>query len=90
MNEVINKGSYFKKIQNILKQNYKIIVFLLAVILISFLFIQLYFAYNNNQILKTSIQYDIAKSNSSQNDFQETINQLSQEKNFFGIFGYFR
>ena len=85
MNEVIYKRNYFKKIQNILKQNFKIIVILFVAILTAFLVFQLYFSYKNNQILKTSIQYNIAKSNSSQNDFQEIITQLSQEKNFFGI-----
>ena len=85
MNEILGKESYFNKIQSILKQNYKILIIIVALILFFFGILQFYFLYQNNYILKTSIQYDLAKSSSSNNNLIDVFEKLSLEKNFYGV-----
>ena len=85
MNEIINKESYFYKILAILKQNYKILIFSVILVLVFLGTLQFYFLYQNNHILKTSIKYNSAKSSSSIDNRIEIFNQLSLEKNFYGV-----
>ena len=77
--------NFFKKIQNNFKKNFKIILIFVAIIISTFLLTQVFFYNKNNQILKTSIKFNLAKSYNSQSNFQEIINELSQEKNFYGV-----
>jgi len=85
MNEIINKKNYISIVQNSIKQNFKIILALIFMIILFFAVTQFYFFNKNNQILQTSIKFNLAKTNNSSPDFKEIINQLSQEKNFYGI-----
>ena len=82
MNKAMFLENIFKKIQNNIKNNYKIILTLFVIIISLFLLFQFYFYYKNNQILTTSIKFNLAKSNSLQNDFQEIIPGLV---NFIGL-----
>jgi len=85
MNEVGYIENYFKKIQNNLKQNYKPIVVIILVILSVASLTQFYFYNKNNEILKNSIEFNLAKSSNSQNNFKVIIDKLSQEKGFYGV-----
>ena len=85
MNENIEKESFFKLLQKKIENNLKIISISFFLIIILFLSIQLYFFYENKKILKTSIKYNQVKSIESDVNFYEDINNLSKEKNFFGI-----
>ncbi len=85
MNENIEKESFFKLLQKKIENNLKIISISFFLIIILFLSIQLYFFYENKKILKTSIEYNQVKSIESDVNFYEDINNLSKEKNFFGI-----
>ena len=85
MNENIEKESFFKLLQKKIANNLKIISISFFLIIILFLSIQLYFFYENKKILKTSIKYNQVKSIESDVNFYEDINNLSKEKNFFGI-----
>ena len=85
MNENIEKESFFKLLQKKIENNLKLISISFFLIIILFLSIQLYFFYENKKILKTSIKYNQVKSIESDVNFYEDINNLSKEKNFFGI-----
>ena len=85
MNENIEKESFFKILQKKIENNLKIISISIFLIIIIFISIQLYYFYENKKILKTSIEYNQAKSIESDINFYEAINNLSKEKNFFGI-----
>ena len=85
MDEVKKKENYFIIFQNYLKKNYKFFIYSFIIFISFVLVTQFYFYYKNNQILKASIQYDLINSNNSKNDLIEIIDQLSKEKNFYGI-----
>ena len=62
MNENIEKESFFKILQKKIENNLKIISISIFLIIIIFISIQLYYFYENKKILKTSIEYNQAKS----------------------------
>ena len=84
MDEVKHKENYFKIFQKYLKKNYKFIIFLIVLFLSFILVTQFYFYYKNNQVLNSSIQYNLINSNNSKTDLIDIIDQLSNEKNFYG------
>jgi len=85
MNEVIEKKSFFNRIQDNFKKYFKIYLLLLFIIFIFFASFQFYLFYQNDKLLKTSILYNSTKLNTSNDDFEKIIDNISKEKNFFGI-----
>jgi len=85
MNEILNKQNFLLKIQNITKKNYKLLISLVAILLLSIVITQIYFYYENKQILKTSIIFNEIKSSNVPVDFEKTLNELSKKNNFYSV-----
>jgi len=85
MNDTTKKINFFNKSQIFMKNYYKRILILLSILLAFFIIFQFYVFYTNNQILKTSIEFNFAHSSNSPKDFQELMNQMSGQKNFYGV-----
>tara|TARA_Y100001949_G_scaffold153451_1_gene140409 strand:+ start:1025 stop:1693 length:669 start_codon:yes stop_codon:yes gene_type:complete len=85
MNDTIKKINFFDSSQKFIKNYYKRILILVAILLAFFLIFQIYVVYTNKQILKTSIEFNLARSSNSPSDFQEQMNRLSSQKNFYGV-----
>jgi len=85
MNDTTNKINFFNKFQIFLKNYYKTILILSAIFLALFFIFQFYGLYSKNQLLKTSIEYNLAYSSNSPDDFLEKMQKLSIEKNFYGV-----
>ena len=85
MNDTIKKINFFDSSQKFIKNYYKRILILVAILLAFFLIFQIYVVYTNKQILKTSIEFNLAQSSNSPSDFQEQMNRLSSQKNFYGV-----
>ena len=85
MNNTTKKINFFNKSQVFMKNYYKRILILLGTLLTFFFIFQFYVFYTNNQILKTSIEFNQAQSSNSPRDFQEQMSKLSSQKNFYGV-----
>ena len=85
MNNTIKKINFFDSSQKFIKNYYKRILILVVILLAFFLIFQIYVVYTNKQILKTSIEFNLARSSNSPSDFQEQMNRLSSQKNFYGV-----
>tara|TARA_Y100000741_G_scaffold358470_1_gene337679 strand:+ start:286 stop:978 length:693 start_codon:yes stop_codon:yes gene_type:complete len=85
MNEILENKSFFKNLKTTIEKNLRLLFISIFVIILIVISIQIYFFYENNKILKTSIEYNRAKSISSNNEYLESINNLTKEKNFYGI-----
>ena len=85
MNELINNKNFFAKTLSFLRKKYKFFLILTIILIVIYGILQVYFVNQKNKILTTSINYNNTFFNKSDNDFQENINKLSLEKNFFGI-----
>ena len=81
MNNIDIKNNFI----NLLKEKYKIIIGIVLFILLLLIIIQVYFFYNNKKILDTSIVYNQIKSDLKNNEFKDLLNEISKEKNFYGI-----
>jgi len=85
MNDTTNKINFFNKFQIFFKNNYKKLLMLLIILITFFFIFQLYVYYANNKILKTSIEFNQAKSLNSPKSFQAMMEKLSSQKNFYGV-----
>ena len=85
MNDIIKKINFFDRSQKFIKNYYKRILILVVILSAFFLIFQIYVVYTNKQILKTSIEFNLARSSNSPSDFQEQMNRLSSQKNFYGV-----
>ena len=86
MNEIIAKESLYIRIQNNFKKYFKLYLLVIFIIFIGFVAFQFFLFYQNNKLLKTSIIYNTEKFKTSNNeDFNIVIDNISKEKNFFGI-----
>ena len=85
MNELINNKNFFAKTLSFLRKKYKFFLILTIILIIIYGILQLYFVNQKNKILNTSINYNNTFFNKLDSNFQEDINKLSFEKNFFGI-----
>ena len=85
MNEILEKKSFFKKISENIENNFKLIIFTVLIIFLMVGAFQYYFYHENKKILNSSIEYNLAKSLTSDTKYIESINKLSKEKNFYGI-----
>ena len=81
MNNIDIKNNFI----NQLKEKYKIIIGIVLFIFLLVIIIQVYFFYNNQKILDTSIVYSQIKSDLENNEFTELLNEISKEKNFYGV-----
>ena len=75
-----NQNSLFTNLRRIIKENLKVIIYLISFIFIIFVFIQLYFYYDNNRILQTSIKYNNAKLIESDSEFIAQMTDLAKKK----------
>ena len=81
MNNIDIKNNFI----NQLKEKYKIIIGIVLFIFLLVIIIQVYFFYNNKKILDTSIVYNQIKSDLQNNEFADLLNEISKEKNFYGV-----
>ena len=81
MNNVDIKNNFINQI----REKYKIIIGIVLFIFLLVIIIQIYFFYNNKKILDTSIVYNQIKSNLENNEFADLLNEISKEKNFYGV-----
>ena len=85
MNKITSKFNFFSKIQNLIKQNIKAIIFFALIILIVIAGLQIYFFYKNEKILELSIAYNDSIYSNSQTDFIEDMNEIAETKSFYGL-----
>ena len=81
MNNIDTKNNLIDR----LKEKYKIIIGIFVFIIFIAIIFQIYLFYNNKKILDTSIVYDQIKSNFENNEFIELLDEISEEKNFYGV-----
>ena len=81
MNNIDTKNNIIDR----LKEKYKIIIGIFLFIIFVAIIFQVYLFYNNKKILDTSIVYDQIKSNFENNEFIELLDEISEEKNFYGV-----
>ncbi|MDC0037562.1 hypothetical protein OAJ30_02680 [Alphaproteobacteria bacterium] len=81
MNNIDIKNNFI----NQLKEKYKIIIGIILFILLMVIIIQIYNFYNNKKILDTSIVYNEIKSDVTNNEFINLLDEISKEKNFYGV-----
>ena len=85
MNKIASKFNFFSLIQNLIKQNVKVIIIFLLIIFLFIAGLQIYFFYKNKQILELSITYNELQQSSSQIDFIEHMNEIAETKSFYGL-----
>ena len=81
MNNIDTKNNIIDR----LKEKYKIIIGIFVFIIFITIIFQVYLFYNNKKILDTSIVYNETKSNLENNEFIELLDEISKEKNFYGV-----
>ena len=85
MNSTIEKTSIINKVQNSLKENYRLILIIVVLIIAGMASFQFYLINEKNKIFKSSIIFNIAKINKDSLSFEKQILDLSKENNFYGI-----
>ena len=85
MNELIKKITIINRLQDFIKNKYKYIISIIILILIIFAGIQFYFINKQNDILKTSIEYNYLKSDPDSLDFEKRLSELLNKNNFYSI-----
>ena len=85
MNKIASKVNFFSVIQNLIKQNVKVIIFFALIILLVFVGLQIYFFNKNKKILELSIAYNDSKYSNSQIDFIKHMNEIAETKSFYGL-----
>ena len=85
MNKIASKVNFFTAIQNLIKQNVKVIIFFALIIVLVFAGLQIYFFNKNKKILELSIAYNELKYSNSQIDFIERMNKIAKTKSFYGL-----
>ena len=86
MNDLIEIKDLKSKVISYFTNNYKIIFIFLSAIIILFAIFQLYLFNKKNNILESSILYNDIQSIESDLDYQNKMDNLSNKKNFYGIF----
>ena len=85
MNKITGKVNYFSVIQNLIKQNAKVIILFALIIVLVFAGLQIYFFNKNKKILELSIVYNDSKYSNSQIDFIEHMNEIAVTRSFYGL-----
>ncbi len=85
MNKIASKVNFFSVIQNLIKQNVKVIIFFALITVLVIVGLQIYFFNKNKKILELSIAYNDSKYSNSQMDFIEHMNEIAETKSFYGL-----
>ena len=85
MNKILSKVNFFSLIQNLIKQNIKVIIYFALIIVLIIAGFQIYFFINNKKILELSITYNDSKNSNSQMYFIEHMNEIAETKSFYGL-----
>ena len=85
MNELTKKNNFISKIKKLITENIKFLFISIFIIISVIAFTQYFIYYNEKKILKTSLDFSKAKSNSDNSDFRMIMIELSKKKNFYGI-----
>ncbi len=85
MNKITDKLNYFSAVKNLFKQNAKVIISFVLIIVLFFAGLQIYFFIKNKKILELSITYNDSKYSNSQIDFIEHMNEIAVTKSFYGL-----
>ena len=85
MNKIASKVNFFSVIQNLIKQNVKVIIFFALIILLVIAGLQIYFFNKNKKILDLSIAYNDSKNSNSQMDFIEHMSEIAKTKSFYSL-----
>ena len=85
MNKIASKVNYLLVIQNLIKQNVKVIIFVALIIVLVFAGLQIYFFNKNKKILELSIAYNDSKYSNSQMNFIEHMNEIAETRSFYGL-----
>ena len=85
MNKNASKNYFFSSIQNLIKQNVKVIILFALIIVLVFAGLQIYFFNKNKKILELSIVYNDSKYSNSQIDFIKHMNEIAENKSFYGL-----
>ena len=85
MNKITDKLNYFSAVKNLFKQNAKVIISFVLIIVLFFAGLQIYFFIKNKKISELSITYNDSKYSNSQIDFIEHMNEIAATKSFYGL-----
>ena len=85
MNKANSKISLFSNIQNLIKENIKILIGFIICIIIIIVGYQIYFFNKDKKIRELSIFYFDAKKYESQIEFIENMNVIAKDKSFYGL-----
>ena len=85
MNEPVINKKYFSKLISFFKERYKFVIVFTIIAFVLYIILQVYFISKKNKVFSTSIEYNNTFSDKLEGNFQEDIDILSLEKNFFGI-----
>ena len=85
VNKVDNKIVFFSNIQNTIKENIKVIIYIVLAIIIFILSFQIYLFSKNKKIFELSVQYSDSMDLESKSEFLETMNSISKDKSFYGL-----
>ena len=85
MADINQENKFINNIKNFFKENFRIILLFFATLFIIFLIFQYYNYYKKNRILQLSLLYENAISNIDSKDYQESLNNLSNEKGAYGM-----
>ena len=85
MNKVNSKISLFSNIQNLIKENIKILIGFIICIIIIIVGYQIYFFNKDKKIRELSVFYFDTKKSESQMEFIENMNVIAKDKSFYGL-----
>ena len=85
MNKVNSKISLFSNIQNLIKENIKILIGFIISIIIIIVGYQIYFFNKDKKIRELSVFYFDTKKSESQMEFIENMNVIAKDKSFYGL-----
>ena len=85
MNKIASKVNFFSVIQNLIKQNVKVIIYFSLIIVLVIAGLQIYFFNKNKKILELSIAYNDSKYSNSQMNFIEHMNEIAETRSFYGL-----
>jgi len=75
----------FQSTRKLIKDNYKICIYAVLFFVIVIGIIQIYFIFNNKQILKQSIIYNDSINSESKNEFLSNMEYLAKQNSFYGL-----
>ena len=85
MNKIENKKNIYQIIQSLIKNNFRNLILIFTFLLILFFSFQIYVFYKHKKILDTSIIYENSKSKNSEVEFENNMNKIIKENNFYSL-----